>query len=281
MRPPNSVTRLIRSPSRRWLMVPVFFPVFAPEPLVVFLRSSQLARIRVHGFSAREVATVRRLYLADLERAYIERDQALSDSLRAEYVQVSRRPLDQEAKNSAAPRKVSFPGRTDAAAKPCHVWIVVRGEAAGFLLQSCPLATSVLLSPVETKASSKAGETGAAFVRELTRASSIQASLCPKDGIYPHNLCTCASSLLTAAIVWPVLQHFLTGEPVPGIVYEARLAKTLLPEITAEDMQKVAHAYGTQNSCVIKTVSCKRVWTITCLLVFVARKTFVLCLTHS
>lgn len=49
----------------------------------------QLARIRVHGFSAREVAVVRRLYLADMERAYIERDQALSDGLRAEYVQVS------------------------------------------------------------------------------------------------------------------------------------------------------------------------------------------------
>ena len=49
----------------------------------------QLARIRVHGFSAREVAVVRRLYLADMERAYIERDQALSDGLRGEYVQVS------------------------------------------------------------------------------------------------------------------------------------------------------------------------------------------------
>lgn len=84
---------------------------------------------------------------------------------------------------------------------------------------------------------------------------------------------------MNGAIVWPTLQHFLTGEPVPGIVYEARLAKTLLPEITAEDMQKVAHAYGTQNSCVIKTVSCNRVWTITGFTVFV--KMVVFCLTHS
>lgn len=51
------------------------------------------------------------------------------------------------------------------------------------------------------------------------------------------------------------VQHYLTGEPVPGIVYEARLAKTLLPRITAEDMQAVADAYRTHNSCVIKTVS--------------------------
>lgn len=50
------------------------------------------------------------------------------------------------------------------------------------------------------------------------------------------------------------LQHFLREEPVVGIEYEAQLQKTLLPQITAAEVSKVAENYRTTCSCVIKTV---------------------------
>eukprot|EP00249_Psilotum_nudum_P022861 c28663_g1_i1 orf=451-3468(-) len=50
------------------------------------------------------------------------------------------------------------------------------------------------------------------------------------------------------------LQHFLRGEPVVGIEYEAQLQKTLLPKITAAEVSKVAEHYSTTCSCVIKIV---------------------------
>lgn len=120
----------------------------------MFLCSSQLARIRVHGFSAREVATVRRLYLADLERAYIERDQALSDSLRAEYVQVSWRPL--EPGSLAAPAR-SISRRNGCSRKNPAMSALFFQEKLLPFCHSHP-ATLVLLRPVETKAPAKAGE---------------------------------------------------------------------------------------------------------------------------
>ncbi len=50
------------------------------------------------------------------------------------------------------------------------------------------------------------------------------------------------------------LQHFLRAEPVPGIAYEARMAKSLLPDISAEEVTAFAERLRPSNSCVIKTV---------------------------
>ncbi|KAH7414951.1 hypothetical protein KP509_14G020500 [Ceratopteris richardii] len=96
---------------------------------------TEIARVRLHGFSDREIAVVRAFLMADIESAYLEKDQMQSTSLRDEY-----------------------------------------------------------------------------------------------------------------------LQHFLRGEPVVGIEYEAQLQKTLLPQITASEVSKVAENYRTTCSCVIKTV---------------------------
>lgn len=49
---------------------------------------SQLARVRLHGFSDREISIVRALMMSEIESAYLERDQMQSTSLRDEYLQV-------------------------------------------------------------------------------------------------------------------------------------------------------------------------------------------------
>lgn len=48
----------------------------------------QVARVRLHGFSEREVSVVRALLMSEIESAYLERDQMQSTSLRDEYIQV-------------------------------------------------------------------------------------------------------------------------------------------------------------------------------------------------
>eukprot|EP00850_Spirogloea_muscicola_P005254 SM000023S07710 [mRNA] locus=s23:983129:990756:- [translate_table: standard] len=53
------------------------------------------------------------------------------------------------------------------------------------------------------------------------------------------------------------MQHFLRREPVPGIEYEAQLAKALLPDILTADVSRLAEKFTLQQSCVIKTVEPK------------------------
>lgn len=48
----------------------------------------QVARVRLHGFSEREISIVRALLMSEIESAYLERDQMQSTSLRDEYLQV-------------------------------------------------------------------------------------------------------------------------------------------------------------------------------------------------
>lgn len=48
----------------------------------------QVARVRIHGFSDREISTARALLLSEIESAYLERDQMQSTNLRDEYIQV-------------------------------------------------------------------------------------------------------------------------------------------------------------------------------------------------
>lgn len=48
----------------------------------------QVARVRLHGFSEREISVVRDLLMSSIESAYLERDQMESTSLRYEYSQV-------------------------------------------------------------------------------------------------------------------------------------------------------------------------------------------------
>lgn len=48
----------------------------------------QVARVRLHGFSEREVSIVRALLMSEIESAYLERDQMQSTSFRDEYLQV-------------------------------------------------------------------------------------------------------------------------------------------------------------------------------------------------
>lgn len=49
---------------------------------------SQVARVRLHGFSDREISVVRSLLMSEIESAYLERDQTQSTSLRDELIQV-------------------------------------------------------------------------------------------------------------------------------------------------------------------------------------------------
>lgn len=49
----------------------------------------QVARVRMHGFSEREISIVRALLMSEIESAYLERDQMQSTGLRDEYLQVS------------------------------------------------------------------------------------------------------------------------------------------------------------------------------------------------
>ncbi|KAF9615719.1 hypothetical protein IFM89_026134 [Coptis chinensis] len=95
----------------------------------------EIARVRLHGFTEREISTVRALLMSEIESAYLERDQMQSTSLRDEY-----------------------------------------------------------------------------------------------------------------------LQHFLRNEPVVGIEFEAKLQKTILPQISASEVSKYAENYRTSCSCVVKTV---------------------------
>lgn len=48
---------------------------------------TEVARVRVHGFSEREISVVRAFLMADIESAYLERDQMQSTGLRDEYLQ--------------------------------------------------------------------------------------------------------------------------------------------------------------------------------------------------
>ncbi|GAB4852720.1 hypothetical protein Ancab_016931 [Ancistrocladus abbreviatus] len=48
---------------------------------------TELARVRLHGFSEREISIVRSLLMSEIESAYLERDQMQSTSLRDEYLQ--------------------------------------------------------------------------------------------------------------------------------------------------------------------------------------------------
>ncbi|KAI5664619.1 hypothetical protein M9H77_23942 [Catharanthus roseus] len=48
---------------------------------------TEVARVRIHGFSEREIAIVRALLMSEIESAYLERDQMQSTSLRDEYLQ--------------------------------------------------------------------------------------------------------------------------------------------------------------------------------------------------
>ncbi|KAL4194482.1 hypothetical protein AMTRI_Chr05g68900 [Amborella trichopoda] len=47
----------------------------------------EVARVRLHGFSEREISVVRALMMSEIESAYLERDQMQSTSLRDEYLQ--------------------------------------------------------------------------------------------------------------------------------------------------------------------------------------------------
>ncbi|KAI3421693.1 uncharacterized protein J3R85_011884 [Psidium guajava] len=51
-----------------------------------------------------------------------------------------------------------------------------------------------------------------------------------------------------------LIQHFLRGEPVIGIEYEAQLQKTILPNISSLDVSKYAEKLLTSSSCVIKAI---------------------------
>ncbi|XP_054811473.1 zinc protease PQQL-like isoform X2 [Prosopis cineraria] len=48
---------------------------------------TELVRVRLHGFSEREISIVRALLMSEIESAYLERDQIQSTSLRDEYLQ--------------------------------------------------------------------------------------------------------------------------------------------------------------------------------------------------
>jgi zinc protease len=59
----------------------------------------------------------------------------------------------------------------------------------------------------------------------------------------------------SGSYVQEYINHFLEGEPSPGIDYEYRLAKALVPEITAADVNGAAKALFSEGSRVILAVS--------------------------
>ena len=76
-----------------WLAIYIFLsasppPFFFPFISICWYTELQVARVRLHGFSEREVSVVRALLMSEIESAYLERDQMQSTSLRDEYIQV-------------------------------------------------------------------------------------------------------------------------------------------------------------------------------------------------
>ncbi|CAI5476047.1 unnamed protein product, partial [Closterium sp. Yama58-4] len=67
------------------------------------------------------------------------------------------------------------------------------------------------------------------------------------------------------------LAHFLRDEPSPGIEYEARLAKALLPGITAAEVAAVASEISPCSSCVVKIVEAKAQATVEAIQGVIAR----------
>lgn len=54
------------------------------------------------------------------------------------------------------------------------------------------------------------------------------------------------------------VRHFQHHDFVVGRKYEAQLSKTLLPRITAADLQKLADRFKPASSCTVKAISHKR-----------------------
>ena len=54
------------------------------------------------------------------------------------------------------------------------------------------------------------------------------------------------------------MRHYLNAELVVGREKEARLTKTILPSVTADDLMEVARRYTTGSSCVIKAAGARR-----------------------
>lgn len=54
------------------------------------------------------------------------------------------------------------------------------------------------------------------------------------------------------------VRHFQNQDFVVGRQYEAQLSKTLLPKITAADLQKLADRFKPSSSCTVKAISHKR-----------------------
>lgn len=68
-------------------MLPNPYELFCAFKLFLILWF-QVARVRIHGFSEREISVVRALLMSEIESAYLERDQMQSTSLRDEFLQV-------------------------------------------------------------------------------------------------------------------------------------------------------------------------------------------------
>ena len=54
------------------------------------------------------------------------------------------------------------------------------------------------------------------------------------------------------------MRHFQNQDFVVGRQYEAQLSKTLLPKITAADLQKLADRFKPSSSCTVKAISHNR-----------------------
>ncbi|CAI5457717.1 unnamed protein product [Closterium sp. Yama58-4] len=67
------------------------------------------------------------------------------------------------------------------------------------------------------------------------------------------------------------LAHFLRDEPSPGIEYEARLAKALLPGIAAAEVAAVASEISPSSSCVVKIVEARAQATVQAIQGVIAR----------
>lgn len=69
-------------------LLSLFFFALSMFYLLMTALMFQVARVRLHGFSEREISIVRALLMSEIESAYLERDQMQSTSLRDEYLQV-------------------------------------------------------------------------------------------------------------------------------------------------------------------------------------------------
>jgi len=183
---------------------------------------TEMARIRAHGFSEREVAIARAKLMADIESSYLEREQSYATDVRDEYTRHflhgATASVNQHHDEQSC-RPLFKAGVKLSCERSCRLSQAMRPSCT----MSCILSAfcSSTISHDQLSARSFNWALG------VTPCSRCHACLC-------------------------------AGEFVVGQEYEARLSKALLPRVTMAHLQRLVDLCSTAQSCVIKTLSHRR-----------------------